>query len=41
MSRTFTIVNDDVLVECIRQAQKKIVYVTPGVGTQGIQRSPH
>ena len=31
MSRTLTIANDDVLVECIRHAQKKIVYVAPGV----------
>lgn len=31
MSRTFTVVNDEVLTNFIRQARKKIVYVAPGV----------
>lgn len=29
--RTFTVVNDDVLVEAIRRARERIVYVAPGV----------
>ena len=31
MSQVFTVVNDDVLVDAIREAQHKIVYVAPGI----------
>lgn len=31
MSQTFTVVNDDVLVDAVRKARTKIVYVAPGI----------